>query len=70
VLQAEHQRFACHRLFDRLDVHVELITDRRADEAGTILVEALLHQQIDLSQMHRRHIDGDLSSSVVAISLW
>src|SRR5829696_2286726 len=53
VLQAEHQLLARHRLLDRLGVCIQLVADCRADEVGTVLVEALLHQQIDLSEVHQ-----------------
>jgi hypothetical protein len=41
-------------------VGVELVADRRADEVGAVLVEALPHQQVDLPQIYRAHVDRDL----------
>jgi hypothetical protein len=41
-------------------VFSDLVADRRADEVGAVLVEALPHQQVALPEIHRTHVDRDL----------
>jgi hypothetical protein len=41
-------------------VAIELISDRRPDEVGAIGVEALLHQQIDMTEVNEAEIERDL----------
>jgi hypothetical protein len=38
------------RLLDGIRVSGDLVTDRRPDEVGAIGVEALMHQQIDMTR--------------------
>src|SRR5215213_1740873 len=60
VLQPEYQRLARHRLPDLLGVRGELVADGRPDEVGAVGVEALLHKQIYLPQIHKPQVDRDL----------
>jgi hypothetical protein len=38
----------------------DLVAYRRADQVGAVGIEALLHQQVDLSQVDVADVDGDL----------
>src|SRR5829696_3896731 len=60
VLQPEHKRLARHRLPDRLGVRPKLVADGSPDEVRPVGVEALLHQQVYLPQIHKPQIDRDL----------
>src|SRR5215207_2314514 len=60
VLQAQHQRLARHRLPHRVGVRGDLVAYRRADEVRAVGVEALLHQQVDLPEIHHSQIDSYL----------
>ncbi len=60
MTQAQLQGAADHGLVDHLGMGAQLIADRRANEVGAVGIEALLHQQIDLSQIDEAQVDGDL----------
>lgn len=49
VAQAEIELVSLDRLPDRVVVPVELVADSRADEVGSIGVEALLDEEIDMA---------------------
>src|SRR5919202_518489 len=60
VLHAERQGLAGDRGTDRLGMLGELVANGRADEVGAVGVEALLDEQVDLPEIDRAEIDGDL----------
>src|SRR5919107_915085 len=60
MLQPEHQRLARHRLLYLLGVRHQLVADGRPDEVRAVGVEALLYEQVHLSQVHEPQVDRDL----------
>ncbi len=60
MLQPEHQALASHGLLDDVRVGRQLIADGSTNQVGAIGVEPLLHQQVDLPEVDRPQVDGDL----------
>ena len=58
--QAELERVPHDGLPDLLAMGRKLVADRRADEVGSVGVEAFLDQQIDMTEVDIAEIDGDL----------
>jgi len=52
LLQADRQAAPGDGLLDDVRMPDELIADRRADKVASIRIEALLHEQIDLAEVH------------------
>src|SRR5512146_1773323 len=52
-------------LVERLAPGGELGADGRAEEIGAVGVEAFLHQQIDLPEVHQSQVDSDLLGLLV-----
>ena len=44
---------------NRVVLTIELIADGRADEVGAVGVKPLLHQEIDVAEVHVAEIDGN-----------
>ncbi len=57
---AERQRPAGDGLVDRRRPGGDLRADRRTDEIGPVRVEALGHQEVDLTEIDRPQVDRDL----------
>jgi hypothetical protein len=47
------------RLGNRISVLVEVVADCRPNEVRTILIEAVIHQQIDATEIDMTQIDGN-----------
>src|SRR5690349_6257542 len=60
VTAAQSQSAPGGRLVERLAPGGELGADGRADEIGAVGIEAFLHQQVDLSEVHQSQVDSDL----------
>ena len=60
ALQAEHHLAARNAFLQDLAVRKKLIADRGADEVGSVGVEPVLHQQIDVPEVDEPQIDRDL----------
>src|ERR1700756_3842668 len=59
-MQTDVELVSSDRLLHRLGLPIELISDRRPNEVGSIGVEPLLHQQIDVAEIDVAEIDRDL----------
>src|SRR5262245_40468315 len=57
--QSEVELMPCDRLLDGLVVAIELIPDGGPDEVGSVGIEALLHQEVDMAEVHIAEIDRD-----------
>ncbi len=57
VLQAEHKRSSGDGALDDFGMDAQLVADRGADQVGAVGVEALLHQEIDLTQVDDAQVD-------------
>src|SRR5271163_846432 len=51
---------AGHGLLDRLVLAVKLVANGCADKVGTIRIESLLHEEVDMTKVNVAEIDGDL----------
>jgi hypothetical protein len=51
---------AGHGLLDRLVLAVELVANGCPDKVGTIRIEPLLHEEVDMTKVNVAEIDGDL----------
>ena len=60
VLQAEDEGFARHGLADDFGVLRQLVADGGADEVGPVGVEALVHQEVDLTEVDRAQVEREL----------
>src|SRR5205807_761047 len=60
VLSPEDERPPCRRLVQRGCPRFELGADGRADEVRAVRIEALLDQKVDLTEIHKPKVDGDL----------
>jgi hypothetical protein len=60
VAQAEIEALPRHGAFGHLGMALELVADGGADEVGAVLVEALLHQQVDMAEVDVAEVDRDL----------
>ena len=49
VLQSENQSAAHQRLFQRVGVHRQLITNACANQIGSVGIKPLLHKEVDLA---------------------
>lgn len=56
ILQSQYECPARDRVFHDVRVDRELVPDGGADEIGTVRVEPLLHQQIDLAQVDEAEV--------------
>jgi hypothetical protein len=60
MAKPEVQLMASDGLLDDVAMPLKLIADRRADEIGPVGIETVADQQIDLSQINKPQVDGDL----------
>ncbi len=60
MLEAEHQHLARDHLLHGFRVDAELIANGRADEVGAVAVKTFSDQQINVAQVHKPEVDGDL----------
>src|SRR6516164_10464361 len=51
---------AGHGLLDRLVLAVKLVANGRPDKVGTIRIEPLLHEEVDMTKVNVAEIDGNL----------
>jgi hypothetical protein len=58
--QAKIQLLASNGFFYGIVMAVQLVTDRGADEIGSVRIETLLHQKIDLAEIDIAQINRDL----------
>jgi hypothetical protein len=55
---------AGHGLLDRLVLVVKLVANGCPDKVGTIRIEPLLHEEVDMTKVNLAEIDGDLLTIV------
>src|SRR5262249_9334998 len=60
VESADDERMPCHGLLHLECVLLELGSDRGPDEIGSIRIETLVHEKIDLSEVDSAYVDGEL----------
>ena len=60
ALQPQHQHLAGHHLAHGVVLGGQLVADGGADEVGAVGVKAFGHQQVDMPQVHKTEVDGDL----------
>src|SRR5689334_9614184 len=49
-----------NRLFGRIGVTLDLVSDSGTDEVGAVRVEPFLHHQVDMAEIHVAEVDRDL----------
>src|SRR6185295_7270150 len=64
MLCAEGQCSARHRVVHRFRPGFDLTSDRGTDEVSAVGVKALTDEKIDLAEVDRAHVDGDLLALV------
>ena len=58
--KTEIELMACDGFFHCVVVAIELVADGGSDEIGAVRVEALLNQEVHLTEVHVTEVDGDL----------
>jgi hypothetical protein len=60
VLQPEYERTTCNGFLHDLRMQRELVANGRANQVRAVRIKAFFNQKIDLSEVDRPEIDGDL----------
>ncbi len=57
MLQAEHERATSYRALHFVRVHGELVANRRSNQIGSVRIEALLDEEVDLTEVKKAEAD-------------